>query len=303
MIYTVTFNPSLDYHMTVYSAVCSDTPNRAENPCFKAGGKGINVSGVLGALGTDNTALCFLGGDTGKMLENMLISRGQKYERVEVPSPTRVNVKVSQQTDEQKTFEFNAKGGKITKEHTDCLLSKLERLNGNDTVIISGSTPPCEVDLYEVTVKFALSKGAVVICDTTGQSLIKCAKLGVFLLKPNEHEIRELFGEGDVINSARKLCDMGAEYVLLSLGEKGAVLLSDSAELKCGIPFEMPVYNTVSSGDSMLAGFVYAYNDGKTIPECLKFAVSAGSCNAYTKPEKPFDTALFEELLKRSEVL
>ena len=303
MIYTITFNPSLDYHVTVYSEVCSDTPNRAEDPCFKAGGKGINVSGVLGALGKDNKALCFLGGDTGKMLENMLISRNQKYECVKIPHPTRVNVKVSQQTEAQKTLEFNAKGGKITKEHQECLLAKLEEAGANDTVIISGSTPPSDVDLYEVTVKFALSKGARTVCDTSGENLIKCARLGVFLLKPNEHEIRELFGEGDVIASARKLCEMGAEYVLLSLGEKGAVLLSKSETFSCKIPFEMPVYNTVGSGDSMLAGFIAAYENGNSLSECLKSAVSAGSCNAYTKPEKPFDNTLFEELLKRSEVL
>ena len=303
MIYTVTFNPSLDYHMTVNSAVCPDTPNRAEDRCFKAGGKGINVSGVLSSLGEDNTALCFLGGDTGKMLENMLISREQKYQYVEVPAPTRVNVKVSQQTEEQKTFEFNAKGGKISKEHIDALLSKLEKLSENDTVIISGSTPMSDIDLYEVTVKFALSRGACVICDTTGESLIKCAMLGVFLLKPNEHEVRELFGEGDVIESAMKLCEMGAENVLLSLGEKGAVLLSENGSFRCEIPSQMPVYNTVGSGDSMLAGFVYAYKNGKSMSECLACAVSAGSCNAYTKPEKPFDRVLFEELLTRSEVL
>lgn len=303
MIYTVTFSPSLDYHMTVNSAVCADIPARAESTCFKAGGKGINVSGVLSSLGEDNTALCFLGGDTGKMLESMLISKGQKYECIEVPSPTRVNVKIAELTEDQKTFEFNAKGGKISKEHVDLLLSSLEKLTENDIVILSGSTPPSDVDLYGVTVEFALSRGACVICDTTGESLIKCARHGVFLLKPNEHELRELFGEGDVIESAMKLCGMGAENVLLSLGEKGAVLLSENGSFRCKIPMQMPVYNTVGSGDSMLAGFVYAYKNGKSMSECLACAVSAGSCNAYTKPEKPFDRALFEELLKRSEVL
>ena len=132
---------------------------------FSNGTETLDVS-----LGEDNTALCFLGGDTGKMLESMLISKGQKYECIEVPSPTRVNVKIAELTEDQKTFEFNAKGGKISKEHADLLLSSLEKLTENDIVILSGSTPPSDVDLYGVTEEFALSRGACVICDSLAYS-------------------------------------------------------------------------------------------------------------------------------------
>lgn len=300
MIYTVTFNPSLDYHMALSSPLSENVPNRVKSPCFVPGGKGLNVSFALSSLGVDNTALCFSGGDTGKMLENMLSARGQKYKCVNVPSPTRVNVKVSEN---EKMYELNASGDEIPKEHARALLSRLERLTGDDTVIFSGSTPSCELDLYREGITCAKKNGACVIADTSGEKLSDCAKLGAFLLKPNEHEIRELFGNGDVTENAKRLCRLGAEYVLLSLGEKGAVLLSDTVEYKCEIPFKMPVLNTVGAGDSMLAGFVYAYKNGYSLPDCLRSAVSAGSSKAYTSPEKPFDLKLFEKLFIRSEVL
>lgn len=300
MIYTVTFNPSLDYHMVLSSPLSENVPNRVKSPCFVPGGKGLNVSFALSALGADNTALCFSGGDTGKMLENMLSSRGQKYECVSVPFPTRVNVKVSEN---EKMYELNASGDEVSEKHARALLSRLDELTAGDTVIFSGSTPTCALDLYREGISRAKKSGACVIADTSGEKLLDCAMLGAFLLKPNEHEIRELFGNGDVIRSAKKLCSLGAEHVLLSLGENGAVLLSDNVEYRCGIPFKMPVLNTVGAGDSMLAGFVYAYKNGYSLPDCLRSAVSAGSCKAYTAPEKPFDVKLFEKLFERSEVL
>ncbi len=300
MIYTVTFNPSLDYHISLDSPLSSDIPNRVKATCFVPGGKGLNVSFALSALGADNTALCFSGGETGKMLENMLCLRNQRFECINVPFPTRVNVKVSEN---EKMYELNASGDEVSEKHARALLARLDKLTSLDTVIFSGSTPPCGLDLYCEGINAAKKSGACVIADTTGEKLLKCAKLGAFLLKPNEHEIRELFGDGDIIKSAKKLCEFGAEYVLLSLGEKGAVLLSDTVEYRCKIPFKMPVLNTVGAGDSMLAGFVYAYKNGYSATDCLKAAVSAGSCKAYTPPEKPFDTELFEKLFERSEVL
>ncbi len=300
MIYTVTFNPSLDYYMTLSAPLSSDVPNRVKSPCFSAGGKGLNVSAVLSSLGCENTALLFSGGDTGKMLENMLADRGQKYESVSVTHPTRVNVKVSEN---EKTYELNASGGEVSESDARALLSKLDSVTADDTVVFSGSTPPCALDLYCEGITIAKKNGACVVADTTGKGLLKCAELGAFLLKPNEHEIRELFGQSDVIESAKKLCALGAEYVLLSLGEKGAVLLSDNVEYRCEIPFKMPVLNTVGSGDSMLGGFIYAYKNGKKTKDCLGYAVSAGTCNAYTSPDGVFDRELFEKLLKKAEIL
>lgn len=303
MIYTVTFNPSLDYHMTLKSPLCSDAPNRPSEVCFVPGGKGINVSAVLNALGCGNTALCFLGGDTGTMLENMLRQRGQQYECVRTSSPTRINVKVSQQVYEnEKTYEFNAQGGRLTKADTDSFFAMLGMICTGDTVIISGSTPPSDSELYGTAVDLAASKGAKVIVDTSGEDLIKCAERGVFLLKPNENEIKAALG-GEAVPAARQLCRMGAQNVLLSLGERGAVLVGGGGELYCKVPLEMPVLNTVGSGDSMLAGFVYAHEKHLSPKECLTYAVCAGSCNAYTPVNAPFNKQLFENLLEEAEIL
>lgn len=296
MVYTVTFNPSLDYYMYFVGLAENGLPDRSHDCRFSAGGKGINVSRVLSALGVENVALGFCGGFSGDELMRLLEKEGLCCDFVQCEDNTRINVKtVFSQTG--KTGEFNASGAEISKENAQKLINKLSKVKKGDIVAVCGSTPYCNIDLYKEACAKATENGALVIADTTGKTLLSCAEQNVFLVKPNVYELAQIFS-GSVEEGAKKLIKAGCQNVLVSAGENGAVLAGGHGIIKCPVPEKMRVFNTVGAGDSMLAGYIYGYVSKYGKEDCLKSAVCAGSAAAYGK--NGFTKEAYEELFKKA---
>ena len=291
MIYTVTLNPSVDYYMRVNGTLSSSVPNKISSCTFVPGGKGINVSGVLCALGVKSISVAPVGGKIGEFYKSLLEKSPLDCVFIDTGCETRINVKAGCI---DTVYELNARGGELSDDAVNALFEKLSPIGKGDTVIISGSTPACKRCLYGEITSYAVKKGAAVVADTTGEDLLQAVKNGAFLIKPNEDELRELF-EGDTVSSAEKLCDMGAELVCVSSGADGAYLIGKNVRYFCKAP-KIDAENTVGAGDSLLAGFIYAYNDGKPLADCLKSGVAAGSCRVSTPAGRDFDKALYTRL-------
>lgn len=295
MIYTVTFNPSIDYYVRTHGDLRTDVPNRITDCRFAAGGKGINVLRALKAVGgnaVDARGIGFAAGFTGELLADILSQEGLRCDFVRTEGRTRMNVKICGGA------ELNAAGQTITKSDLDRLLSRLEAIGEKDVVVISGSTLPCDVDLYGETVRFVKSKGALCVCDTTGNSLVNACESGVFLVKPNVYELEEITG-GRSADASGMLCAHGTK-ILLSDGENGAYLITQGGVIHCGVPVKKTPLNTVGAGDSMLAGFIYGYCTGMDDADCLKSAVAAGTSSVYTPPAETLKRELYEEIFKKA---
>ncbi len=280
MIYTVTFNPAIDYVMRADSIFFGIT-NRSSAEELHFGGKGINVSVVLGNLGEETTSLGFVGGFTGEYLEKGLQSLGIKTDFVHlVGGITRINVKLK--SDEE--TEINAKGPCITEDELHSLMEKLCKVKDGDTVILAGSIPASlPSDIYEKILESLDGRGVRFVVDAEGELLLKTLKYRPFLIKPNDFELsgiagRELKSNADIENAARKLKDMGAVNVLVSLGADGAILIDEFGEIhRCSAPKISPV-DTVGAGDSMVAGFLSGVKEGYGY--ALKLGIAAGSATA-----------------------
>ena len=284
MIYTVTLNPSLDYTANAKSFNIGKT-NRVSDEYFVVGGKGLNVSILLRRLGVNSTALGFTAGFTGKELEKMLESLNCRHDFIEVSEGfTRINVKLV----ENEVTEFNAAGPKISDADIHLFLKKISELKPEDTLVLSGSIPAgVSENIYSRIIETA-PQGTTVILDTCGKALTSALSLRPFLIKPNDEEICDLFGKSiesheDVVFYAKKLQKMGARNVLVSLGEKGAVLLTERCEVFTCEPPKGEMVNTVGAGDSMVAGFIREYSLSGDYAASLKFAVCCGSATAYSK--------------------
>ena len=258
MVYTVTFNPALDYVLKTNS-LNAGTINRALGDTIYYGGKGINVSAILSRLGIDNKALGFIAGFTGAELEKMLTDDGIKCDFIPLPKGrTRINVKIKSTSE----TDINAKGPEITKDDIECLIKKLESsVSDNDYIVLSGSIPEnLPSDTYGKILKCLTVKNIKAIIDASGELLLNTLKYKPFLIKPNHIELGELFGtditsDDDAIKYAKELQKLGAKNVLVSLGEKGAILVTEigvfKAENADGI-----LINSTGCGDSMIAGFL-----------------------------------------------
>ena len=300
MIYTITLNPSLDYYIQSDSEIKTAVPNKIHSCKFTAGGKGINVLRMLKCLHGGNfegKAIGFTAGFTGEHIERLLKCEGLDCDFVKTDGQTRVNVKLSGHT----CAEFNASGQSVCRFDFEALLSKLDGLSPNDTVIISGSTPDCRYDMYGELSDRVISKGALCVCDTTKDDLITVCKNGVFLVKPNVYELAEITNE-PFVKGALSLCNMGCKNVLLSDGGKGGYLVNESGILYCDVPIKRTVHNTVGAGDSMLAGFVYGKCMKMNDEDCLKSAVAAGSASAYTPISASLDRSLYDEIFQKCSV-
>lgn len=296
MIYTVTFNPSLDYYMCFDRPSADGLPERAVECRFASGGKGINVSRVLTRLGVENKALGFVGGFTGRHLADSLEKEGLVCDFVMCKAQTRVNVKTSYLNDTN-GCEMNANGGKISDSEANKLLEKLANVKEGDIVAICGSVPESDVNLYALLCDFVKEKGALAVVDTTGANLLNSAKGGTFLVKPNVYELAQIFPV-DALQGAKMLVESGCENVLVSAGEDGGILVDGKTSLKCTVPEKMTAYNTVGAGDSMLAGYIYGVSLSFDKAQCLKSAVCAGSAAVYGK--HGFDKGLYLHLFEKA---
>ena len=289
MIYTITFNPALDYITQVENFKTGEI-NRTKTETILPGGKGLNVSIVLKNLGIENTALGFVAGFTGEELIKKLEAQGVKTDFVKVKEGiTRINVKISSLNNNKvEETALNGMGPQITKENIDELLKKISNMIASDFVILSGNIAKnLENNIYEKICKILKEKGITFIVDSTQDLLINVLKYNPFLIKPNKEELEEtvkcnIHTKEDIINSAKTLQEMGAQNVLVSLGNDGAILITKEGETYFSEAPKGQVINTVGAGDSMVAGFLVGYYKTKDYEYALKMGVSAGSASAFS---------------------
>lgn len=285
MIYTVTFNPALDYTIFLNSLKVGEV-NRSNYESLFFGGKGINVSFVLNTLGIKNTALGFVAGFTGKALEDGLKKAGIHTDFIELPTGnSRINVKVKHGLE----TDINGQGPMIPQEAQDALCRKLDLLEDDDILILAGSIPDTlPEDIYEKILQRLETKRLRVIVDATKNLLVNVLKYHPFLIKPNNHELGEIFDivcdtKEKIEQCAYKLQKMGAENVLVSMAGDGAILITkDGKSMQIGTP-NGTVINSVGAGDSMVAGFVAGYLRNHSYEEALRFGAAAGSATAFSE--------------------
>lgn len=282
MIYTITLNPSIDYIVEVENLQL-DALNRMTRDLKLPGGKGINVSRILSRLGIENTALGFLGGFTGRFIEEVLKSESIVTDFVNVQGDTRINIKLKHGAE----TEINGLGPKIGNEEADSLIEKLRVLGKGDIVVLSGSVPPSlGASFYDNLIEVIEKRGARFVIDTTGEALLKALPHRPLLVKPNHHELAELFGvviEGreDLIKYGRKLLEMGAENVLISMAGEGALLVTEKQVYHANVP-RGEVKNSVGAGDSMVAGFVGTLSKTDDPIAALRAGTASGSATAFS---------------------
>ena len=284
MIYTVTLNPSIDYIIESDKFKIGEV-NRANKEELYPGGKGINVSLMLNELQVENTALGFLGGFIGEYIENTLASNGVNTEFIKLEKGfSRINLKIKNEVE----TEINGKGPHISEDNLQLLYKKIEKLKDEDILVLCGSIPKSLSNtLYQDIISMVAKKNVKVIVDATSNLLLNTLKYNPFLIKPNIHELEEIFDTKiDCIDStifyATKLKDMGAENVLISMGKNGALLIDSKGKIYLSNAPYGDVVNTVGSGDSMVAGFISGYLKTKDYKEALKLGASCGSATAFS---------------------
>lgn len=284
MIYTITFNPSLDYIMKVKNFEEGET-NRSYQEEIYPGGKGFNVSTVLQRLGFENTALGFIAGFTGNEIKEQLKKRGFNLDLCTLDKGiSRINVKMKG----QKETEINGNGPIISDAKLEELLTKLDHLQTGDTLILAGSIPSTlPNDIYEVIMKRLSDKEVKIIVDATDELLLKVLPYHPFLIKPNQRELEDIFktkidNQDEIIYYARKLQEKGALNVLVSLGKDGALLVSkDNHVYNCNSA-KGKLINSVGSGDSMVAGFLAGYLKDKSYQEAIRLGSACGGATAFS---------------------
>lgn len=284
MIYTITLNPSLDYIVNV-NHFTTGIVNRTSAERILPGGKGINVSIVLQNLGIENRALGFCAGDTGEMLCNLLEKQGVSQDFIKINGGmTRINVKMYSEVE----TEINGQGPRIEDAYMEQLWEKLEMLENGDILILAGSIPTgMPQTIYQDIMKRLASKQVKVVVDATKDVLMNTLPENPFLIKPNHHELGELFQmtvetAEDVAFYGRKLQQMGAGNVLVSMAEKGAVLIGENEEIYYLEAPKGKVINSVGAGDSMVAGFLAGYLKYREWKAALEMGICAGSASAFS---------------------
>lgn len=303
MIYTVTFNPSLDYIVDV-EKFNTGVVNRTIGEKIFPGGKGINVSIVLKNLGIDSTALGFSAGFTGEEIKRLLNQKGISTDFIEVESGvSRINVKL--RSDEE--TEINGQGPNILERDIQYLYKKLDELKEDDILVLAGSIPSVmPSSIYMDIMEYLKDKNIKIVVDATKELLTNVLPFRPFLIKPNNHELAEIFGvtlndKNDVIAYAKKLQDKGARNVLVSMAGDGAILVTeDGLEYMSGAP-KGELKNSVGAGDSMVAGFIYGYITTGEYTKAFQYGVCTGSASAFS--EELATKAEVEALLDKSKNL
>lgn len=285
MIYSVTLNPSIDYVVTLEHLQLG-LVNRLDSAITLPGGKGINVSRILKALGRESTALGFMGGFTGRFIEESLQQLNLPCAFTPVAQPTRINVKLRAESE----TELNAAGPTISKTEIAAFKANLQqRLQPGDVVVMAGSLPAgLPASFYRDLIPLIHAAKAEFVIDTTGQALLDTLAAHPLVVKPNHHELAALFGDAEytdlhqVVAAGRKLLKLGAQHVLVSMAGKGALLVeADHAYHGSAAPGQ--VVNSVGAGDSMLAGFTGTLAETQDPQEAFKVGIACGSATAFSK--------------------
>ena len=285
MIYTVTLNPSLDYIVSVEDFKLGKT-NRTTAELMLPGGKGLNVSAVLQNLGIENTALGFTAGFVGEELKRLAKQAGYFCDFIDTAEGvSRINVKL-------KDFdgtEINGMGPVIDEQAMKSLWGKLEKLGEGDTLVLAGSIPAgMSKSIYREFLEHLSGRGIRFVVDAAGELLLNVLEYQPFLIKPNNHELGELFDAAlkkkeDVVLYAKKLQDKGARNVLVSMAGEGAVLLDETGRVHLLDAPKGTLVNAVGAGDSMVAGFLAGWEESKDYAKAMKMAVASGSASAFSE--------------------
>ena len=292
MIYTVTFNPSLDYIVSVEDFKLGLT-NRTSSELILPGGKGINVSTVLGNLGIENTALGFLAGFTGKEIERRLKEMGVASDFIEInEGVSRINLKLKSIDG----TEINGSGPVISAEDVEKLMEKLDKLGEGDVLFLAGSIPTSMPDdMYQKIMAKLDGKGVMIVVDATRDLLLNVLEYHPFLIKPNNHELGEIFDvelltRESVVPYAKKLQEKGARNVLISMAGEGAALVAEDGSIYLAEAPKGTLVNGVGAGDSMVAGFLAGWLEKHDYRHAFHTGIAAGSASAFseylaTRPE------------------
>ena len=284
MIYTVTFNPSIDYIVRM-PRLEPGAINRVRYEDILPGGKGINVSIVLSNLGHESCALGFVAGFTGAEIVRLMQTSGAKSDFIQVAEGmSRINMKIKAAEE----TEINGMGPNITEADVAELMAKLDRLVEGDVLIISGSIPTMlPADIYEQIMARLDGRGIRIVVDAERDLLTNVLPYHPWLIKPNNHELGAIFGvelrtRDEVVPYAKKLQERGAANVLISMAGEGAVLVAEDGTVTGGPAPKGTVVNSVGAGDSMVAGFVAGYLEKGTYEDAYKMGVSCGSASAFS---------------------
>lgn len=281
MIYTITLNPALDYIIKLKELVPNEI-NTSESEYILPGGKGINVSIILKRLEVESVALGFISSFTGKEIQKLVEKEKVQTDFINLEEGhSRINVKI---LEDEKETAINSKGPLVDNKSIEKLYQKLNNLKENDILVLSGSIPKgIKEDIYEEICEKIKDKNVKIVVDSTKNLLLNTLKYDPFLIKPNHHELEEIFNVQIVnqdlaIEYAKKLQQKGAQNVLVSMGEKGSILLDENGKsYKKAAISNKNVINTVGAGDSMVAGFLAGYLKYKNYEDALKLGIASAS--------------------------
>lgn len=285
MIYTVTFNPALDYVVRMENLELGSV-NRSSNEAVFYGGKGINVSTVLKNLGVDSVALGYVAGFTGRAIEEGVKALGVTTDFISLnEGMSRINVKIKAGEE----TEINGRGPDIGESELKQMFEKLSRIEDGDCLVLAGTIPAAlPSDIYETIMEGLADKKVDIVVDATKDLLLNVLKYHPFLVKPNNHELGEMFGvtlktDEEIEAYARKLQELGARNVLVSMAGDGSMLVTETGEMfRMGVP-SGKVINSVGAGDSMVAGFIASYFKDHNYLKALKFGTATGSATAFSE--------------------
>ncbi len=285
MVYTVTFNPSLDYIVTVDDFKLGMT-NRTTSELMLPGGKGINVSIVLSNLGIDNTAIYYSAGFIGDDITRRIRESGINAEEIRINEGcSRINLKLKSIDG----TEINGMGPDISEAEIDELYKKLDMIKAGDTLVLAGSIPSTMPDsIYSDIMERLEGRGIRIVVDATKDLLMNVLKYKPFLIKPNNHELGEIFGvtletRESVVPYAKKLLEMGAENVIISMAGEGAVFAASDGQVYLREAPKGKLVNGVGAGDSMVAGFIAGYIESGELLHAFKMGLSTGSASAFSE--------------------
>ncbi|WP_373180188.1 1-phosphofructokinase [Enterococcus durans] len=300
MIYTVTLNPSIDFIVKVDGLKLGDL-NRMKEDFKLPGGKGINVSRILKRMDKESTALGFLGGFTGNFISEWLKEEQINTAFTNVQSDTRINIKLKSDTE----TEINGLGPVLSEKEIEDLKQVMNNVKKGDIVVLSGSTPASlRNGFYQELIEIIRGKEAEFVIDTTGDDLKDALAKRPLLIKPNNHELAELYHTEfksieDILPYGKKLLEEGAQNVLISMAGDGALLFTKDGAYQSNV-LVRPLKNSVGAGDSMIAGFIGSYSKDQDPVEAFKWGVACGSATAFS--DDLATKALIDELIPEVEI-
>jgi 1-phosphofructokinase len=290
MIYTLTLNPSVDYIVNVDDVILGKL-NRTKSEAKFPGGKGINVSRLLSSMGVKSIATGFLGGFTGTYVKDYLNNEGIETAFVEVEEDTRINIKLKSAVE----TEINGQGPTITEENLNHLKNQIRQLTSEDILVLAGSIPSkLPSTIYEELVQVCHETGTAFVVDAEGSILKRVLHFRPFLIKPNHHELGQFFGKEivsceEALHYGKKLVELGAKNVIVSLADKGAVFMNEKIALTATVP-KGELKSSVGAGDSMVAAFLAKSINSGNLKEAFRYSVASGSATAFSiglgTPEK-----------------